>query len=197
MQPPASAFSMTIVTDDCPENPREWDNLGTLTCWHRRYNLGDRHDFPNPNAFRLHLADRKTTGNPDALRHAINRHYVLLPVYMYDHSGLAFSTAPFSCPWDSGWLGYLWVPHQKIRENYGVKRVTGPIRAKAIAALKNELEVYEQYIQGDVYGYQIRNADGNELDSCYGFYGKESCEQAANEAMQCLLLARQVLQDVI
>jgi hypothetical protein len=23
------------------DSPRDWDNLGTMACWHRRYNLGD------------------------------------------------------------------------------------------------------------------------------------------------------------
>lgn len=27
--------------DDCPQNPREWDNLGTMVCSHKLYYLGD------------------------------------------------------------------------------------------------------------------------------------------------------------
>jgi hypothetical protein len=27
--------------DDSPESPRDWDNLGVMLTWHRRYNLGD------------------------------------------------------------------------------------------------------------------------------------------------------------
>ncbi len=30
-----------IVTDTTPESPREFDNLGTMACWHRRMTLGD------------------------------------------------------------------------------------------------------------------------------------------------------------
>ena len=30
-----------IKRDDYPQNPREWDNLGTMVCGHRRYCLGD------------------------------------------------------------------------------------------------------------------------------------------------------------
>lgn len=36
-------FTLTLHHDETPESPREWDNLGTITCWHRRYTLGDRH----------------------------------------------------------------------------------------------------------------------------------------------------------
>ena len=30
-----------IMHDECAESPREWDNLGTMVCAHRRYSLGD------------------------------------------------------------------------------------------------------------------------------------------------------------
>ena len=32
---------LSIYFDSCPTNPREWDNLGTMVCGHRRYDLGD------------------------------------------------------------------------------------------------------------------------------------------------------------
>ena len=36
-------YTIRLVPDPDPENPREeWDNVGTMRCWHRRYNLGDR-----------------------------------------------------------------------------------------------------------------------------------------------------------
>ena len=35
-------YTIRLVPDPDPENPREgWDNVGTMRCWHRRYNLGD------------------------------------------------------------------------------------------------------------------------------------------------------------
>lgn len=36
-------YTIRLVPDPDPENPREeWDNVGTMRCWHRRYDLGDR-----------------------------------------------------------------------------------------------------------------------------------------------------------
>ena len=32
---------LSIYLDESPESPREWDNLGTMVCAHRRYSLGD------------------------------------------------------------------------------------------------------------------------------------------------------------
>lgn len=47
-------FTLKIINDDMASSPREWDNLGKMVCWHRRYNFGDKHDFDNHKEF---LAD--------------------------------------------------------------------------------------------------------------------------------------------
>jgi hypothetical protein len=38
-------YKLEIAYDTDPQNPREWDNLGTMVCWHRRYSLGDDHTY--------------------------------------------------------------------------------------------------------------------------------------------------------
>ena len=47
--------------------------------------------------------------------------------------------------------------------------------------MKQEVETYDQYLRGDVYGYQIIEpyADDNNLDGCWGFYGLDYCIQEA------------------
>lgn len=45
--------------------------------------------------------------------------------------------------------------------------------------LKSEVETYDQYLTGDVYGYVIEDKEGEELDSCWGFYGEEYCLEEA------------------
>lgn len=49
------------------------------------------------------------------------------------------------------------------------------------------LEVWNQYLHGEVYGFVVEDGEGNHLESCYGFYGdpKESgCEAQAIEAAE-------------
>jgi hypothetical protein len=43
--------SLSIVQDMDPQGPREWDNMGKMVCWHRRHDLGDKHDFKTPEDF--------------------------------------------------------------------------------------------------------------------------------------------------
>lgn len=42
---------LRIVQDVDTESPREWDNLGTMICWHSRYNLGDDHNYSDTREF--------------------------------------------------------------------------------------------------------------------------------------------------
>jgi hypothetical protein len=45
---------------------------------------------------------------------------------------------------------------------------------------------YTQYINGDVYGYVIKNHYGDVVDSCWGYYGYRDAEEAAEEAVRAL-----------
>ena len=44
-------YTLTVEQDKFPENPREWNNVCTMVCWHRCYNLGDKHDYDNSDEF--------------------------------------------------------------------------------------------------------------------------------------------------
>ena len=47
------------------------------------------------------------------------------------------------------------------------------------------IERYEQWSNGDVYGYVIEDSDGKEIEdgSCWGYYGMEDCESEAESAI--------------
>ena len=38
------------------------------------------------------------------------------PIFMYDHSGIVLNTSAFSCPWDSGWLGWTYITPENLDE---------------------------------------------------------------------------------
>lgn len=40
-----------------------------------------------------------------------------------------------------------------------------------IESLKGSIQLFEDWAFGNVYGYQVLDADGEEVDSCWGFYG--------------------------
>lgn len=82
--------------------------------------------------------------------------YVVLPLYLYDHSGITISTAPFSCPWDSGQVGFISVSKAKVREEFGIQRITAKVREKAEEILRGEVKDYDQYLQGEVWAFEIK-----------------------------------------
>lgn len=169
-------YQIEIIHDEFATNPRiEWDNLGTMVCFHRRYTLGDiGHGY------------RASDFNSwDELKQLIIKQVkpaVILPVYMYDHSGMTISTSPFSCPWDSGQIGFIYIGRLKVMKEYNAKRISRKLKDRLTEYLKAEVEIYDNYLTGSCYGYEITK-DGETIDSCWGFYGRESARQAAEEQL--------------
>jgi len=164
--------TIRIYNDPNVESPRDWDNLGTMVCGHSRYTLGDRHGFGCAAEFLLDLLglDRDSDLSVDQLLARAEKIAVILPVYLYDHSGLAMNTTGFHCPWDSGQVGFIYATLEDIRREYGVSRVSAKRRAQVGDHLRQEIATYSDYLGGCAYGYVIER-DGEEVDSCWGFIG--------------------------
>lgn len=164
--------SIKIYHDDDAENPRDWDNLGTLICGHSRYQLGDKHSFQGGREFLLDLLDLDCPSSLDVdqLVTRAERSAIILPVYLYDHSGLAMNTTGFHCPWDSGQVGFIYVTTANVRKEYSVKRVSPKLREKVAGHLRQEVKTFSDYLSGAVYGYVVEK-DDEEIDSCWGFIG--------------------------
>lgn len=119
----------------------------------------------------------------------------LYAVYMYEHSGVALSATSFlgraqHAEWDSGQIGYAYVPPEKRWEGIDEE-----------AAVKSVIEELGQWMNGESYGYIVERkafwmklyADPNraseegwdweEVESCWGFIGSSYAEEAAREAM--------------
>jgi hypothetical protein len=158
--------SLEIIQDQDPMNPRtEFDNMGTMVCFHKRYVMGDKHNYKHENFAGWEDMRKKLTNK---LKLA-----VILPIYMYDHSGVTISTKPFSCPWDSGQIGFIYVTKTSVREEYKVSRMSKKVIENVTKCLLAEVETYDQYLTGDVWGYKLYNENGEEGDSCWGFFGDD------------------------
>jgi hypothetical protein len=109
------------------------------------------------------------------IQKAINKHYIILPIYMYDHSGITIRTSPFSCPWDSGQIGYIYVSIDEIKSEHKNWKIITKSRKEYIKrVLQSEIKAYDQFLTGDVYGYIVNDpVTGNHIDSCWGFYGDD------------------------
>ena len=147
-------LTISIEHDPDPMNPREeFDNVGTMVCFHRRYRLGDEHHFSSPADAQAFLDDVVDQGG------------IYLPLYLYDHSGIAMRTTPLGDPWDSVQIGWIYATKGAIDHEWSGDQDS------AESYLQGEVETYDQYLRGDVYGYTITDDKGELLDSCWGYYG--------------------------
>ena len=247
---------LIVERDDYPDNPRNWDNIGTMVCFHSKHDLGDKHYYGSPAEFLLDLLNNADLGGiegaaarEDILEagsgifeevyhfwletqceqdvrdvldflkdecegfsmESIGRflarenwdlfidcvswlspsdievnelydlvratdQYVILPLYLYDHSGITISTRPFSCPWDSGQVGWIYAPKDTFRKATGYSE-DDLFSAEGI--LEDEVREYDMYLRGEVYRYELYellkcdscgHVEENIIDSCGGFY---------------------------
>lgn len=166
-----------VIPDDNPMDPREWDNVGTMVCFHKRYQLGDKTDFKS-----------EDYESWEEVRTAIeeNNGIHIYPLFLYDHSGISIRIGSWNgraphAEWDSGQIGFIYTTKSAL-EAYGITD-----EAAAIEGLQHEVEEYDRYLRGDVYGYLIKKACpscehlGVE-DSSWGFSSTEEAIQHAKEA---------------
>ena len=176
----AGRLTIRILPDDDPMNPRtEFDNLGTMVCFHKRYNLGDNEhglrscDFTGWDALEEYLEDEL-----DAV--------VVMPIYMYDHSGITIRTSEFSCPWDSGQIGFIYVERATVLKEYSRKRLRQKMLEQTREILRAEVRVYDAYLSGNACGWIVEDAEGEHLDSCWGYYEMDDALECAREEAKAL-----------
>jgi hypothetical protein len=194
-------YTLEVINDNCPESPRNWDNICTMVCWHRDYDLGDKHPFDDVDEFLerlcyeiLHKDDDEIYGLnwQDKLKMLQESNLILIKaINMYDHSGITVSTSsayPYNDRWDAGIVGFIYVTKKTIFEEC-CDITEENWKERADQYLEGEMETYDQYLRGDVYGFKltkkvlqqdkcphcgevIREYEVEEEDdSCWGFYG--------------------------
>lgn len=147
LQTKDKGYTLFIWQDVDPPDPRE----GCLSKMHPRYSLGDENPYSS-------FTDFRESQEAKAIR-------VSLPVYLLDHSGLYISCNDFQDPWDSGRLGIIFYTDSTIKAEYGDEI---PDDKTLLAALKREVEEYNDYLNGIWVGYTIDDPDGIVVDSCGG-----------------------------
>lgn len=124
---------------------------------------------------------------------ALEKDYVILPLYLYDHSGISMSTSDPGCRWDSGRVGYIYVSLEDAKKGWisvtpeswdsmvPSKKWTGSpwgkdpvepeevqitLRQWAEDALRGEVETYTAFLEGRVVGYvtEYLHEDGDPDD---------------------------------
>lgn len=151
-------FTLNIRYDDSgAANPREWDNLSEIIIEDapRRGNLGDR-----PMEY-----DEKTVFERGGFRN-LSRYLrmkgalLVVPLEVFDdwRPTLKVARDPSSA---DGWA-VVW---PKAVETLGAPLDSIEEQTKA------EIKEYNSYLQGEVYGYEVLDTNGETLDSVWGYIG--------------------------
>lgn len=182
-------FKAEIYQDDNPFSPREDDNIGNMLCFHRNYSLGDeklKDSFCYTKECRLENLTENCNGWEEVEEVLKNefKAVVILPLYLYDHSGLSMKTYRHGihASWDCGCVGFIYATREKVLQEYGKKKITKSLLEKIENLLIAEVQTYSQYLEGNVYGYVIRDENNENVDSCWGFFGIDYViEEAKNQ----------------
>jgi hypothetical protein len=185
---------VVIQNDECYENPREWSEYdAVMFCRHSRYKLGDK-ELPCAGDLEdWHNEEQDLEEDDDHedfdLMYAVQKyvageldcpfdHVVMLPLYLYDHSGLSMNTSGFACSWDSGMVGVIAVDVRKYDD-----------KNQAEESMKSQVKEYDCYLRGEIYmGIVYRGEECNlghthweEIDACTGFIGYDHGESGLAE----------------
>lgn len=196
-------LKLKVMYDTDAESPieRSYSDgiIGNFICWHSRYSLGHSHNFESPTDLFEELANEYVSEEFESIKEELEQDKIsydkyeeklkelvydindvyILPLFLYDHSGITMNTTGFSCLWDSGQVGYVYTTKDRLDE-VGVS--VGVSYDSIEDALKEEVELYDEYLRGNVYGFSIVEYDEEteeeleEIDSCWGFYGDDMHE---------------------
>lgn len=106
-----------------------------------------------------------------------NEHIMVEPLYKFEHSGVIYATTPFSCPWDSGQVGYIF---STINDFKSVGLEWNADKAKEY--IKGELDLYNNYISGECFGFKVEeqstcnsctSVHEDELIGVWGYVGEQ------------------------
>ena len=150
-------YTCKVYFDPDPTSPEDWNLLGTM------YNQG-RYRFQGHNM-------DEVVGLDEDGNWFVKPEYIFVRVYIYDHSGITIWSArePQRTGWDSGLVGIYAVEKTKAEREYG--DLSNPKNLEnVLVCLESEVEEWDRYCRGEVYGYVVEDEDENEINSCWGFY---------------------------
>ncbi|MNU40315.1 hypothetical protein D3C71_290280 [compost metagenome] len=103
-----------------------------------------------------------------------------VPLWAYDHSGIVFRVGaqnPFTVDvdWDTARAGVIALK----RSEWGDGAEGDD---KLFEYAQGVAETYSHWANGECFGYVLKDEDGEEIDSCWGFIGMDHVEEEARSS---------------
>lgn len=162
MKQTVNNVDVVVEYDNFPIDPIEYSEV-LFAMFHRRYKLGNQHDINHDNF----------DGWSEMQEHLESTFDYVTPIYMYEHSGIAFKTTSFGDRWDSGQIGFACANYK----DFGLTEWRD--LDSIVCSLLHE---YQNYINGEVYAVCLYDSEtGEQIDSMSGFSSEEEAMQSGIE----------------
>ena len=157
--------TIKIQQDEDAESPSGWgDNSLFIVANHRDFYV------PAP-------GEKRCSNDPEDYVNAYSKTHWMFQLEAYIHSGVVLAlsnTGNFpDRQWDVSQVGWVFCAKKEWR-----------LSKKAREAALSLVKTWNEYLSGDVWGYVI---DGDNEDSCWGFYGYDYCVQEAKGVVDCIV----------
>ena len=191
---------VTVTYDECDTTPRDWDNLSTLMLHPNKSHWTCKKSFEAKGYESDVLIDLSIARGSSPYEHMDNlirqqlklnpSDVIAYPITKYERGNISLSLG-YKTGWDYGVIGFIFATKEKIRREYGIKRITKSIIDRVEATFQCELDDLSSWLNGEIYGFRVEEVAydrlGDEycklLDSCWGFFGDMdyciSCAEAS------------------
>ena len=194
--PSGNKVQAELVYDQDATNPREGDNLGTILIapnkshWVANRDSAVDISIPQGNNPFQHWENLRR----EQLKIKKSDIAIAYPITKYEHGAISLSLG-YTRGCDYGIVGFIYVTKETLRKCFGVTRITKSIIAQAESCLQEELDMLTGWLNGDCYGWQIKEyAQGDDgldwevgtLDACWGYLDQAHALDDMQDALNCL-----------
>jgi hypothetical protein len=158
---------LVVYIDDMTESPRSWTNLGWFITVDSRYQSPDKNEVLEnivketgqlATSQEEHIKMIKKEFESDTNAKVV----AIYPVMKYEHGYIAYNLGT-AHGFDYSNNGFYIITEKTQKE-------VGTAKKDFIEVIEGELKVYNQFVNGEVYGFRLYDEQGELIDSCGGFY---------------------------
>lgn len=174
----SGGYVLEVLYDESDEgtDPRNWSNVGTMITFHQRYPLPneagfqiDSGDFNDWNEVKAYIEEQEDDGIA-----------AILSLSMTDHSGINLYVGKPRDKWDSGYVGFIYATQVAADEE-------GLSGTALENQLRNEVQIYNQWLNGNIYRWRIRDDFGTEVDGVGDYFDLDTAKREGLNALHSLV----------
>ena len=134
-------YRFRVFYDESPENPREWDNLGTIVTFRSHWTRNNGSPCGDQEEYAFDFEEEIKNGDR-------------VPALWYplwaSSCGLSMGEQSEK---DDSIVGYIFAERTLLLKEYSAKILSKEVKEKVKQVFKGELETYNLYYNGEVYVY--------------------------------------------